>query len=248
MFLTLACLQPLLKGTDRVQDTHARESGTIDSSELCTGWYDLDEDGFGAGVAIETRCDSLPDNMVQNGDDCDDSNEDIHPAAAEICNSLDDDCDGTADSSTVCPCLVQYNDDRPYLFCADAMNWSGAEGHCSTQENYHLVVIDDLSEQSWVWARTKDHGASHWWWIGFHNLEAASWEEPDGKWKWVNGELSTYTHWYSTEPYVQPDDTGNNEDCAHIDPSHGYWNDLDCSSSNWNGTPSSWVCEGDPPS
>ena len=241
LLLTMACL-PQLKAIDRV-DGDTGPSGGEGDTELCTGWYDLDGDGFGAGSATEVDCDELSDGLVDNGDDCDDSTADVNPDAVEACNGLDDDCDGTVDSSAVCPCSVEYQGSRPFLFCVDGQSWTSAEALCEAQDNYHLVVIDDLGEQSWVWARTKDHGSSLWWWIGFHNRDATDSEEPAGAWTWVTGSASTYTQWYPTEPWQQPDDTGGNEDCAHIDASHGYWNDLDCSAANWSGRPMSYICE-----
>jgi hypothetical protein len=42
-----------------------------------------------------------------NGDDCDDSDPDVHPGAAEVCdNTIDDDCDGQADTEdSDCLCV-----------------------------------------------------------------------------------------------------------------------------------------------
>ena len=45
-----------------------------------------------------------------NDDDCDDTDPDVNPAASEICNAIDDNCDDVADSSQVCPCEVHYYD------------------------------------------------------------------------------------------------------------------------------------------
>ncbi len=65
-----------------------------------TFWPDLDGDGFGAGAAA-TGCE-LPAGFVQNNDDCDDSNPAIHPDAVELCDGLDNDCDGGVDEGGVC--------------------------------------------------------------------------------------------------------------------------------------------------
>lgn len=57
---------------------------------------DADGDGFGAGPASFT-C-ALPQaGQASNDDDCDDNNGAVNPARAEVCNGIDDDCDGQVD-------------------------------------------------------------------------------------------------------------------------------------------------------
>ncbi len=60
-------------------------------------WYaDSDGDGFGDDESATTACDA-PSGHVSAAGDCDDSDAAIHPEATEICNELDDDCDGAID-------------------------------------------------------------------------------------------------------------------------------------------------------
>ena len=60
-------------------------------------WYlDADGDGYGGGDAI-ADCEPV-DGYVDNNLDCDDSNAAISPAAQDICNSIDDDCDTVIDN------------------------------------------------------------------------------------------------------------------------------------------------------
>jgi len=59
-------------------------------------WYDSDGDGFGVGAAVMT-CSSGPPWALSDGD-CDDNSAAVSPVAAEVCNSIDDDCDGTVDN------------------------------------------------------------------------------------------------------------------------------------------------------
>lgn len=64
-------------------------------------WYaDADQDGYGTPEGRITSCDQ-PEGYAANSDDCDDSNNLIHPDADEICNDSDDNCDGTADNEPV---------------------------------------------------------------------------------------------------------------------------------------------------
>jgi len=63
-------------------------------------WYpDEDGDGYGSSaldaVTIE-QC-SQPEGYTADADDCDDADAEISPEGAEVCNEVDDDCDGVVD-------------------------------------------------------------------------------------------------------------------------------------------------------
>jgi hypothetical protein len=58
---------------------------------------DTDADGFGNMDMEEYHCEQ-PVGYVENPGDCDDTNADIYLGATEICNQLDDDCDGELDN------------------------------------------------------------------------------------------------------------------------------------------------------
>jgi hypothetical protein len=61
-------------------------------------WADLDGDGFGDPGQVRARCPSI--GWVANGDDCNDADRAIHPGALEICDAVDQDCDGAPDDVT----------------------------------------------------------------------------------------------------------------------------------------------------
>jgi hypothetical protein len=62
-----------------------------------TPWYaDTDGDGYGNSASV-TYAVTAPAGYVSNSTDCDDTRSSVHPAAAETCNSIDDDCDGVVD-------------------------------------------------------------------------------------------------------------------------------------------------------
>ena len=71
-------------------------NGEIDEGVLLTQYRDLDEDGFGdPTTAIET-C-SLDAGFVLNDQDCDDTDATIYPNASEVCDSVDNNCNGLID-------------------------------------------------------------------------------------------------------------------------------------------------------
>jgi hypothetical protein len=64
-------------------------------------WYlDSDEDGFGDSTQTQESC-TQPTGYILNDGDCDDGNENINPDADEICDSIDNDCDGTSDGGAI---------------------------------------------------------------------------------------------------------------------------------------------------
>ncbi len=70
--------------------------GSIDEGVGLTGFFDRDGDSFGDPDAPTEACD-LPSGVVSNANDCDDDNPEVFPGAIEICNDIDDDCDGGID-------------------------------------------------------------------------------------------------------------------------------------------------------
>ena len=62
-----------------------------------TPWYrDADSDGFGDAEATTTACEQ-PSGYLSWGLDCDDADASVSPLAYEVCNGVDDDCDGSVD-------------------------------------------------------------------------------------------------------------------------------------------------------
>jgi hypothetical protein len=77
---------------EQVDEDDAVDAGT---------WYsDDDFDGYGDPATARQRCEGRSDE-VADGTDCDDSDAAVHPAADEICNDIDDDCDGDIDVDAV---------------------------------------------------------------------------------------------------------------------------------------------------
>ena len=72
--------------------------GEVDMGLLIEVWSDLDGDGFGDPDSYERVCEAEPFH-VRDDTDCDDTSADIHPAAEERCDGIDQNCSGEADAS-----------------------------------------------------------------------------------------------------------------------------------------------------
>jgi hypothetical protein len=70
-------------------------------------YVDADGDGFGDEATGVETC-AQPANTITVGGDCDDSNDQIYPGATEICDELDNDCDGNTDEGL--PTITYYED------------------------------------------------------------------------------------------------------------------------------------------
>ncbi len=76
---------------------------TPPSSTVSSYFRDADGDGYGNSTQTQMAT-SAPFGYIGQSGDCNDNNPAIHPNAAEICgNSVDDDCDGTADQDVAAP-------------------------------------------------------------------------------------------------------------------------------------------------
>jgi hypothetical protein len=126
---TRSCSAPtgsVADGTDCDDDDDAVNPGAV---ELCNGldddcdgdtdedsavdaptWYDdVDADGFGDAGSPLQSC-SAPIGAVADDTDCDDGDAAIHPTATELCNSVDDDCDGDTDEADAADATTWYFD------------------------------------------------------------------------------------------------------------------------------------------
>jgi len=73
-------------------------NGQTDEGVLLLFYRDFDNDGYG-NLSITTQACSAPVGYVANSSDCNDSNGAINPGATEICDGVDNDCDGLSDEN-----------------------------------------------------------------------------------------------------------------------------------------------------
>ena len=70
--------------------------GTADEGVLLSFYPDLDNDGFGDALSPREACEA-PDGYLPDNSDCDDSTSTIYPGALEVCDQIDNNCDGNID-------------------------------------------------------------------------------------------------------------------------------------------------------
>jgi formylglycine-generating enzyme required for sulfatase activity len=88
-------------------------------TEICGDGLDNDHDAlvdcFDDDCSGESACseelDADGDGVTEMGGDCDDADASVHPYAAELCNGIDDDCDGDTDEGDALDALTWFLDD-----------------------------------------------------------------------------------------------------------------------------------------
>ena len=106
--------------------------------------YDPDGDGFGGATALYTCI--APANFVSVGGDCNDTNASIHPGMVEVCNTIDDNCNGLTDegfdldNDGFTSCQGDCND-------ANALVYPGALELCNGTDEDCDNLIDEGFDQ-----------------------------------------------------------------------------------------------------
>jgi hypothetical protein len=74
--------------------------GDVDEGVGATWYQDSDSDGYGNGSVSTVSCDA-PAGYVSNALDCDDFNAATNPSSYEVCDAVDNDCDGSVDEDAI---------------------------------------------------------------------------------------------------------------------------------------------------
>ncbi len=149
-------------GVDNDCDGDVDEEGAL---EELTWYRDSDGDGFGDDAEPLEAC-TQPDDHTAEGSDCDDTDATIHPDADELCNDVDDDCDGATDEEPVegewvykdndydgygdpetgqyiCEMDLGYSTDDTDCDDSSGAVYPGADEHCNGEDDDCDGVVDD---------------------------------------------------------------------------------------------------------
>ena len=111
-------------------------NGASDEGLLSTFFLDDDGDGHGDPENTLSAC-AQPDGYIDNRDDCDDTNASISPDAIEVCDFIDNNCDGREDEGVN---ITLYEDgdgdgygdpDRNLAWCGGISGYTTSPGDCN---------------------------------------------------------------------------------------------------------------------
>ena len=179
---------------------------------------DEDEDDEGVGVEIDADGDGSPE-----GEDCDDADADAFPGNTEICDEIDNNCDGAVDEGVTTTFFSDADGDgfgdasAPVDACENpdgavtddtdpAVNPSGDETCNGVDDNCDGTVDEDTALDASTWFADADGD-------GFGDIgdSTEACDAPDGT-------VASYTDCDDTDPAVNPSATeicnGVDDDCA----------------------------------
>ncbi|HEY8144515.1 MAG TPA: CotH kinase family protein [Kofleriaceae bacterium] len=159
-----------------------------------------DEDGDGAGACLA---------------DCDDTSAAAAPGEIEVCDGLDNDCDGFVDDLAGCGCESEEVGGAVLMFCDHPMSWSAARQHCAAQ-GAELAWFDGPEQARAAFAIAAARVRDHWYFALNDRAEEGVWRDPEDP---ISSE-----DWASDEP-----DSFGDEDCGVLDLyAGGSWSDVRC--------------------
>jgi hypothetical protein len=223
-------------------------NGTPDNGLTIGCWADPDRDGYavmgaagqcepGSGCPVGTT-DRDPATAANR--DCAEGNANVNPGEDEVCNGVDDDCDGSIEDECGADCQAATSGGRFYVFCnrtnrdyGQGSSDCGGIGTMAGSSGMDLVSINSGAEQTFVQAAALAIAMNEWW-IGL--------SRPSGMmttWAWEDGSAAPQNAMAAPPPYnnwavAEPDGSGT---CARM-LTTGQWGDRNCNDNL------RYVCEG----
>ncbi|MFN7143880.1 MAG: putative metal-binding motif-containing protein, partial [Myxococcota bacterium] len=98
-------------GADEVCDEIDNNcDGAIDEGLTFTWYVDVDVDGFGDPATAIEACEA-PEGTVGDNTDCDDTTSSAYPGNAEVCDEIDNNCDGAVDEGVATTYYADFDSD-----------------------------------------------------------------------------------------------------------------------------------------
>ncbi|MCB9676281.1 MAG: putative metal-binding motif-containing protein [Alphaproteobacteria bacterium] len=151
------------------------ETGDNDVDEDCDGQWqcyaDGDLDGYGGttSVTVAGACSSQA-GVTPFSTDCDDSTAAVSPAATEVCNGIDDDCDGSPDADEAngdgdafMVCEGDCDDTNGQIYPGAPEHCDGVDESCGTDTEAGLLSIGAVNYATFydAWQASVDGDVIH---------------------------------------------------------------------------------------
>jgi hypothetical protein len=155
-----------------------------DALDVATWYADDDGDSYGDPATSDIDCDQ-PTGFVADDTDCDDTDPMVNPSVSEVCNGIDDDCDGDIDEDDALDVETWYADadgdsygdaattdidcDQPTGYVlddtdcddTDAAQYPGADEYCNGEDDDCDGLVDEDEAVDVVTWYADDDGDSY---------------------------------------------------------------------------------------
>jgi cysteine-rich repeat protein len=209
-------------------------NGVTDPGEQCDDGNDIEGDTCLNNCTPPDPAVDYDQDGTPYGEDCDDTNGQIHPFAGDIYgDGTDSDCDGL-------DCNAALLGSKYYAACPDEVTWDDGQAACVAAGYEGLASILSSVEHSFVKGLLLN---TYMYYFGLRRI--------NGLFTWVDGSALSYSNW---SPGGEPDGSG---DCGKLVAyDNFYWGDNECNMtlqicisgcpSNWIDRPYGFICSSDP--